>query len=150
MMLLGENIRKIIFQSYPDSPLTLKLTFRNTRAKGNCGEKLAIQHLLKQGLTLVGQNITSPYGELDALMRDGEEWVFVEVRYRKSQHFGGGLESVDTRKQKKLIKTAEHYMQTHHKTHFDACRFDIIEMSGALDAPEINWIQNAFDASARY
>ena len=123
------------------------LGFRNTNSKGKQGEKLAIKFLKGEGLTLVGKNIRSPYGEIDALMRDGDEWVFVEVRYRNSQHFGGGLESVDQRKQRKLVKTAEHYMQSQHKTHFDSCRFDIIELRGALDRPDINWIQDAFQAN---
>ncbi len=122
------------------------LKFRNTRAKGNHGERLALDYLIQQGLTLVEQNINSRYGEIDILMRDGEEWVFVEVRFRKSQHFGGGLESVDRSKQRKLINTAEYYIQTHHKTHFDSCRFDMIEISGDINTPEINWIQDAFRA----
>ena len=125
----------------------MKLGFRNTLSKGKHGEKLAIQYLNKQGLKLVAQNIRSPYGELDVLMRDKQEWVFIEVRYRQSKHFGGGLESVDYRKQQKLIKTAEHYMQSKHKVRFDSCRFDIIELSGDLSAPDINWIQDAFQAN---
>lgn len=126
----------------------MKLSFRNTLCKGKHGEKLAIQYLIKQGLKLVAQNIRSPFGEIDGLMRDGEAWVFLEVRYRQSKHFGGGLESVDYRKQQKLIKTAEHYMQSKHKVRFDSCRFDIIELSGELSAPEINWIQDAFQAKS--
>ncbi len=125
----------------------MKFGFRNTNRKGKRGEQLAVKYLQKKGLTLVGQNIRSPYGEVDALMRDKDEWVFVEVRYRNSQLYGGGLESVDQRKQQKLIKTAEHYMQTQYKTRFDSCRFDIIELGGKLDEPDINWIQDAFQAN---
>ena len=120
------------------------LKFRNTRAKGNHGEQLALDYLIGHGLTLVERNINSRYGEIDLLMRDGEEWVFVEVRFRKTQDYGGGLESVDRSKQRKLINTAEHYLQSHHKTHFDSCRFDMIEISGDINTPEFNWIQDAF------
>lgn len=123
------------------------LKFRNTRAKGNYGEKLALRYLLEQGLTLVEQNISSRFGEIDILMRDSQEWVFIEVRYRKSQYHGGGLESVNISKQRKLIRTAERYMQTHYKTHFDSCRFDMIEISGEIESPVINWIQDAFQVS---
>lgn len=118
--------------------------FANSRAKGNHGEQLALDFLLDQGLNVVEQNTSSPWGEIDIVMRDGEEWVFVEVRYRNSQYYGGGLESVTTGKQRKLIRTAEHYIQKHHKTHFDACRFDIIELSGNMMTPDINWIKDAF------
>lgn len=120
------------------------LKFRNARAKGNYAEQLALDYLIERGLILVEKNISSRYGEIDILMRDEEEWVFVEVRFRKSQHYGGGLESVDRSKQRKLINTAEHYMQSHHKTHFDSCRFDMIEISGDINTPKINWLQDAF------
>jgi len=122
------------------------LIFKNTRSKGNYGEKLALRYLIQQGLTLVEQNINSRYGEIDLIMRDSTEWAFIEVRYRRSQDHGGGLESVTHSKQRKLIRTAEYYMQRHHKYHFDSCRFDIIEISGDIQAPEINWIQDAFRA----
>lgn len=126
----------------------MKLSLRNTLTKGKRGEKLAIQYLVQQGLKLVAQNVRSPYGEIDGLMRDGEAWVFLEVRYRQSKDYGGGLESVDYRKQQKLIKTAEHYMQSKHKVRFDSCRFDIIELSGDLSAPDIIWIQDAFQVNS--
>lgn len=124
----------------------MKLTFRNTRAKGSHSEQVAVDYLIKQGLTLVEQNTHSRYGEIDIIMREGEEWVFIEVRYRKTLHFGGGLESVNHSKQQKLIKTAEIYMQKHHKIEFKTCRFDIIELSGEITKAKINWIQNAFSA----
>jgi putative endonuclease len=123
------------------------LRFTNTRAKGNHGEQLALDYLIKQGLKLIEQNINSRYGEIDIVMRDGAEWIFVGVRFRQSQEIGGGLESVNSNKQGKLINTAEHYIQTHHITHFEACRFDIIEISGDINNPKINWIKDAFQAN---
>ena len=120
--------------------------FPNSQSKGDLGERHALNHLLEQGLSLVEKNSRSPYGEIDIIMRDGLEWVFIEVRYRHSAHFGGGLESVTPAKQRKLINTAEHYIQKHHKTHFDACRFDIIELGGNMNSPDINWIKDAFQA----
>jgi putative endonuclease len=95
-------------------------------------------------LRLIERNFTSRSGEIDIIMRDGNEWVFVEVRLRESLEFGGGLESVTPSKQKKLINTAEYYMQKHHNSHFESCRFDIIEISGKLNEPCINWIKDAF------
>ena len=118
--------------------------FDNTRAVGSHGEKIALDYLVEHGLVLVEQNVSSRYGEIDIIMRDEQEWVFVEVRLRQSQAFGGGLESVTRNKQRKLIKTAEFYMQKHHKTHFESCRFDIIEIGGPLNKPQLNWVQDAF------
>ena len=120
--------------------------FKNPGDKGRHVEKLAHKHLLKQGLKPVAQNIRSPYGEIDLIMRDQLEWVFVEVRFRRSGAFGGGLESVDRSKCRKLVKTAEHYIQSNNKIRFDTCRFDIIEVAGKLSEPRINWVKDAFPA----
>lgn len=121
-------------------------SFSHSRAKGNFAEHAALDYLRKQGLKLVEQNFNCRYGEIDILMRDKQEWVFVEVRYRQSRSYGGGLESVDTKKQRKLINAAEYYMQKHHNIQFDSCRFDMIEISGDIEAPQFNWIQDAFRA----
>ena len=118
----------------------------STKKTGDQAEKLTLKHLIRAGLKLVEKNAHSAYGEIDIIMRDGEEWVFVEVRYRRSHHYGGGLESVSYHKQRKLIKTAQHYIQSHHASHFESCRFDVVELSGELNEPNINWIQDAFQA----
>jgi len=119
-------------------------SFGHSRAKGDFAEQAALDYLRKQGLNLVEQNFNCRYGEIDILMRDAQEWVFVEVRYRQSQSYGGGLESVDRNKQRKLINTAEYYIQNHPETRFDSCRFDMLEISGDIEAPQFNWIQDAF------
>lgn len=121
-------------------------SFRNPGDKGKYVESLALRHLVEHGLTPVAQNIHSRFGEIDLVMRDAREWVFVEVRFRRSNAYGGGLESVNRGKCRKLVKTAEHYMQSNHKIAFDSCRFDIIEVAGNLSSPTINWVKDAFTA----
>jgi putative endonuclease len=76
-------------------------------------------------------------------MRDGSYLVFVEVRHRKSQKYGGALESVDLHKQRKLRKAAEYYLIRNKKTD-SPCRFDILCVDGDLTEPKYNWIKNAF------
>ena len=119
-------------------------SFDHSRAKGDFAEQVALDYLCSQGLTLVEQNFNCRYGEIDILMRHATEWVFVEVRYRRSQSYGGGLESVDRNKQRKLINSAEYYMQKHREIQFNSCRFDMIEISGDIEAPQFDWIQDAF------
>ncbi|MCL4157394.1 UNVERIFIED_CONTAM: hypothetical protein GTU68_064803 [Idotea baltica] len=110
---------------------------------GNRAEKLACRYLNKQGLELVQKNYHCRYGEIDIVMRDDDYLVFVEVRHRKSMHYGGALASIDKRKQQKLRNTAEHYLNRYKKT--DApCRFDILCVNGDLNKPQIDWIKNAF------
>ncbi|MDB4512234.1 YraN family protein [Arenicella sp.] len=94
-------------------------------------------------MTLHQKNYNCRFGEIDIVMQDHNYLVFVEVRHRKSNLFGGALESVDSRKQKKLRNSAEHYLIKHKKTD-SPCRFDILCVNGDLNNPEIDWIKNAF------
>lgn len=110
---------------------------------GDRAEKLAHKYLRKQGLKSLTQNYHCRFGEIDLIMQDKDYLVFIEVRYRNSQQFGGALESVDRHKQAKLRRTAETYLLKT-KNHDCPCRFDILCVTGNLNNPEIDWIKNAF------
>lgn len=97
---------------------------------GEESERFAEQFLLKQGLKLVMRNYRCKAGEIDLIMRDREHLVFVEVRYRKSGRFGSASETVDSRKQQKLIRAAQHYLQTQVRRQLPACRFDVVAIQG--------------------
>jgi len=109
---------------------------------GNSTEKRACEYLLEAGLKLIEKNYACHRGEIDLIMRDKNSLVFVEVRYRKNDHFGSALESITIHKQKRLIYTAQQYLQ---RTRTPlASRFDVIAMSGTEPDFSINWIKNAF------
>lgn len=116
--------------------------------KGASGEQAALDHLLKAGLTLVARNYSCRLGEIDLIMTDRsaltETLVFLEVRYRNTQQFGGAAASVDTGKQKKLIRTARHFLKTHRKFGLLPARFDVIALSGNPEHPDLYWIRQAF------
>jgi putative endonuclease len=95
-------------------------------------------------LRLVARNVRSPFGEIDLVMEDSETLIFVEVRYRNTQRFGGPLESVDWRKQRKLRATAEHFLQRHAKLARRPCRFDVVAVTTGQGSPEVEWIPDAF------
>ncbi|NDA52824.1 MAG: YraN family protein, partial [Betaproteobacteria bacterium] len=57
--------------------------------RGKRAEDLACDWLSRQGLVLVERNSRFRGGEIDLVMRAGSVLVFVEVRYRSSQAFGG-------------------------------------------------------------
>lgn len=123
--------------------MQLKLDFLSNRAsKGKQAEKLACEYLLKQGLIFIEKNYYCRQGEIDLIMNDHNTLVFVEVRYRKNNHFGGAKESVTRSKQKKLRTTALHYMQKHKQN--SAARFDVIAITGEHSQCSFEWIQNAF------
>lgn len=77
-------------------------------------------------------------------MEDQEIIVFVEVRYRNHSSFGGALESIDQRKQKRLRSSATHYMQMHAELGRRPCRFDVIGITGPTAQESIEWIRDAF------
>lgn len=117
-----------------------------TRKQGELTEKLAAQYLEKKGLKLLAQNFHSRFGELDLIMLDNNSLVFVEVRYRRSNNFGSGAETITAGKQSKLIKTASVYLQQHAKMNKYPARFDVVSISGSVETGklEFNWIENAF------
>ena len=109
---------------------------------GLMAEQIAARYLQANGLKLLSSNFNCRYGEIDLIMREGKSLVFVEVRLRSSNDFGGAVSSITSSKQHKLLRTAQHYMQLHGEA---ACRFDAVLMSG-LDQAQIEWIKNAFQA----
>lgn len=113
---------------------------------GRRAEDLACRHLGDHGLKLLQRNYRCRSGEIDLVMQDGTCVVFVEVRFRRSNRFGGALESIDGRKQRKLIMTASHYLQAHDDSRWKASRFDVVCVSPGRDRPDIEWIHDAFQA----
>ena len=109
-------------------------------AAGRDAEDRACTHLRKRGLLELERNFRCRSGEIDLIMRDGPTLVFVEVRFRRSGRFGGSAETVDVRKQARLINAAQTYLQRKRIT--AACRFDVVAITGS----DLQWIRNAFEA----
>lgn len=117
----------------------------DTRATiGRAAETAALNHLRQAGLQEVARNVACRGGELDLVMRDGAVLVFVEVRYRRNRRFGGAAASIDAGKRRRLTAAAQAFLQRHPELARMPCRFDVIEASGAIDAPDLHWIRAAF------
>jgi putative endonuclease len=110
---------------------------------GEAMERLAESFLMRQGLRFIARNHRCRYGEIDLILREAAMLVFVEVRFRRSTRFGSPAETVDVRKQRRLIATANHYLQSHPSAL--ACRFDVVAISGQN---QIQWIKHAFTADS--
>jgi len=117
----------------------------DTLTRGKDAEDKACHYLQARGLKLIQRNYRSKRGEIDLILQDKDSLVFVEVRYRSHPQFGSALESVDWRKQARLIACAQYYMQTHPHSRQQPCRFDVVSVTGAAAAVE--WIANAFSAT---
>lgn len=114
----------------------------STENKGSDAEQRAATFLLQQKLTLLERNYRCRFGEIDLIMQEGDTVVFVEVRLRSSNRFGGAAASITPAKQLKLTRAARHYLAAHDDDF--PCRFDAILISGEREN-EIEWIRNAFD-----
>lgn len=111
------------------------------RIKGDDKERLAEDYLVAKGFTLIERNFLCKGGEIDLIMKDQEYLVFIEVRYRESNEFGGALESITAGKQRKLRRAAEFYLLQQFGNTPPPCRFDVIGIEGKN---ELEWIKNAF------
>ena len=117
------------------------------KARGNAAEALAADYLVRQGLRLLARNWRVRGGEIDLICADGATLVFVEVRLRCSDAYGGAAASITTTKQQRLIIAARHYLQRHRRSCQDrACRFDAVLLD-ALDEANLRWVKNAFALS---
>ena len=84
-----------------------------TTELGRRGEEIASQALESQGYQVVEKNWRCRTGEIDIVARDGEYWVFVEVKLRSSDAFGTPEEAVTVAKQKRLLNTGMMYLAEH-------------------------------------
>ena len=116
---------------------------------GAMAEQRALDHLLRAGLALIERNYRvargprARGGEIDLVMRERDgTLVFVEVRARASEDWGGAAASVGAAKRARLVFAAQHYLARWHTA--PPCRFDVV----AIDGERLQWLQGAFDASA--
>lgn len=113
----------------------------NRQQAGEIAETKALNFLLHNGLQLIQKNFSAKAGEIDLIMQDQEDIIFVEVRYRQNAIYGSALETIDTIKQCKIIKTAHYFLHKNRLIDKVNCRFDIITIEGS----NLEWIKNAFE-----
>ena len=112
-----------------------------TTADGEQHEREAEAFLKASGLALVARNWRCRFGEIDLIMKDSATLVFVEVRKRQSQRFGGAIASIGTQKQAKLQRAIGLYLSTLPNT--PACRVDAVLFDGKSTPV---WERNIFGA----
>jgi putative endonuclease len=123
-----------------------RTTNNDNSARGAAVEAAAERWLSAQGLVLVARNFRCKLGEIDLIMRDSAQLVFIEVRFRQNQRYGSAVESVTHHKQQRVVRAAQYYMDAHPQWRNRACRFDVLGASrtSAEDILEWQWLRDAF------
>ncbi len=113
---------------------------------GNIGENIAVKYLKRNKYIILERNFNVHGGEIDIIAKKGDYVIFVEVKTRSNDDYGGGLEAVNYTKQQRMIKAAQVYML---RLGDVPVRFDVIVVNGFLKGEKfvkenIEHIENAF------
>lgn len=115
-----------------------------TRAEiGAIGEQLAVDHLESLGLRVLVRNWRCRYGELDVIATDDAKRivVFVEVKTRTSDQFGGVAQAVTPDKVRRLRRLAGVWLAAQNGS-WAAVRIDVVGVRlGRRRTPEITHLQ---------
>ena len=119
----------------------------NSKTRGNSGEKVAQNYLLKQGCQIIEHNYHSRYGEIDIIALEAPNshqeraLLFIEVKYRRNEYFATAADSITQQKQECMRLTIETYLQKYPTTR--PLRIDLITIVGE-EPYKIEWLKNIF------
>ncbi|MGM0370654.1 MAG: YraN family protein [Bacillota bacterium] len=114
----------------------------NNRTAGYYGEQLAEKFLKQQNYKILERNFWCRYGEIDLIAQEGDYLSFIEVKSASNQDFIYPQEKVDSKKQKKIKRVAQYYLQFR-EFGLDL-RFDVVAVITSTPKPKIKLIKNAF------
>lgn len=105
---------------------------------GALGEQVAVDHLQRLGLRIVARNWRCRYGELDVIVADGADTVvFVEVKTRSGDGFGGVEQAVTPQKVRRIRRLAGVWLSGQ-DTRWAQVRIDVIGVRvGRCREPEV-------------
>ena len=116
--------------------------------RGLDAESRVLNFFQEKGLSLIERNFRCKLGEIDLIMRDCGDVVFVEVRMRNNPNFGQAAETVTRSKQQKIIRAASYYLQLNPRLADMGCRFDVVAVTNNTDSSAtVDWIQDAFQTT---
>jgi putative endonuclease len=105
-------------------------------AVGAYGERVAVRYLLDQGMVLLDRNWRCPFGEIDAILREGDVLVFVEVKTRRGTRFGSPASAVVPAKVARLRRLGAQWL-AQAGIHPPEIRFDVVEVLAQRSGPAV-------------
>ncbi len=119
-------------------------TTRPSTEFGRQGEDLARSFLESLGYVFVARNWHCRAGEIDLIMRDGDEIVFVEVKTRHGERAGRAEDAVPRSKARKMLAAGEWYITRHPEFHDLFWRCDLVAITVSVGRrPDIAHFINA-------
>ncbi len=117
------------------------------QALGRRGERAAARFLRRQGWVILHRRYRSPEGELDLVMTDRRQIVFVEVKARLGASAAEAMDNVHPEKQRRLLQAAAAYLQRF-GLQGRPIRFDVVSVVWPQEGtpPRITHIPAAFEA----
>ena len=114
-----------------------------SKETGNDGEKRATDFLIKNGYEIIERNWRTKGGEVDIIAKKNEALVFVEVKTLPNATSDMLSSVLGMQKQKRIVKTAKHFLLKHRQYSNSYIRFDVVvlDMQGL---PPVYHIENAF------
>jgi len=118
---------------------------KSSRAIGIYGERIGVNYLKRTGYKILEANYKCKFGEIDVVTKCKGFLVFVEIKSRLQSVFGYPEESVDRKKQRKIIQVAEWYLKEKSLSDLHV-RFDVLAISQDLNGKvKFRVIENAFE-----
>jgi putative endonuclease len=116
----------------------------NNKSTGNEAEKAAAGYLRQKGYKILERNYSTVIGEIDIVALDGDVLCFIEVRSRSSKDYGGALQALSRKKQRRVTRAALAYIKAKRLEEVEM-RFDFAAVEVCPDgATSIELIKNAF------
>jgi putative endonuclease len=112
---------------------------------GKRGEELACAELERRGYAILARGYRTRFGEIDIVARHDETTVFVEVKARAGDEFGGAAAAVTPWKQRRLTYMAVDYLARHALSD-RPCRFDVVTVDTVDGTTRVEVYPQAFDA----
>ena|SRR5690349_13552908 len=106
-------------------------------------ERAAARHLRWRGYRIVARNFRAAGAEIDLVALDGDTLVFVEVKARRSLVAGTPEAAVDERKQHRIRRAAEIFVDRH-RARRKPIRFDVVAITGDGRGRKFELLRDAF------
>lgn len=119
----------------------------NIGETGSRGEAMVAAFMRKNGCKIIKRNYHCRFGEIDIIAEKSEYIIFTEVKTRSEDSLFSPAEAIDERKRRRILLTAESFMQkhgSHLQPRFDVAEVTVSEGEDKKPAYRLNYIKNAF------